>query len=45
MLASGQIDVKPLITHRYEFENAMGAFEHVRDGRPGTIKVMILNNQ
>ncbi|QIR06498.1 bi-domain-containing oxidoreductase [Salinivibrio costicola] len=27
MMASGQIDVKPLITHRFEFENAAQAYE------------------
>ena len=27
MMSSGQIDVKPLITHRFEFENASDAYE------------------
>ncbi|HTF96223.1 MAG TPA: bi-domain-containing oxidoreductase [Cellvibrio sp.] len=29
MMASGQIDVKPLITHRFDFENAPDAYQHL----------------
>jgi threonine dehydrogenase-like Zn-dependent dehydrogenase len=44
MLASGKIDLKSLITHRYKFKDALEAFTHVKEGRPGTIKVVIENN-
>jgi threonine dehydrogenase-like Zn-dependent dehydrogenase len=42
MLSSGTIDVKPLITHSYPLKNAVDAFEHVKSGRDGAIKVVIL---
>ncbi|CAO3680596.1 unnamed protein product [Umbelopsis vinacea] len=42
MLSSGAIDVKPLITHSYPLKNAVDAFEHVKSGRDGAIKVVIL---
>ncbi|KAI9481699.1 MAG: chaperonin 10-like protein [Benjaminiella poitrasii] len=44
MLASGKVDLKRLITHRYDFKNALSAFQHVREGREGTIKVVITND-
>ncbi|KAI8066736.1 sorbitol dehydrogenase-2 [Gongronella butleri] len=43
MLASGAIDVKPLITHTYTFDEAVKAFEHARDGTDNAIKIQILN--
>ncbi|KAF1799728.1 chaperonin 10-like protein [Mucor lusitanicus] len=43
MLASGKVDLKSLITHRYKFEDSIKAFEHVKEGREGTIKVVITN--
>jgi threonine dehydrogenase-like Zn-dependent dehydrogenase len=43
MLASGKIDLKRLITHRYRFEESLEAFKHVKEGREGTIKVVIMN--
>lgn len=42
MLASGTVDVKPLITHSYPLQEAVKAFEHVKEGRDGAIKVQIL---
>ncbi|CDS07608.1 hypothetical protein LRAMOSA01557 [Lichtheimia ramosa] len=42
MLASGSVDVKPLITHSYPLQDAVKAFEHVKEGRDGAIKVQIL---
>jgi L-iditol 2-dehydrogenase len=42
MLSAGTIDVKPLITHSYPLKNAVDAFEHVKSGRDGAIKVLIL---
>jgi len=41
LLASGKIDVKPLITDRYDFEDAIKAFEYAANPRPTSVKVMI----
>jgi predicted dehydrogenase/threonine dehydrogenase-like Zn-dependent dehydrogenase len=35
MLASGQLDVKPLITHRFEFEDAPKAYAALTDDKSG----------
>ncbi|KAG2200049.1 hypothetical protein INT47_007694 [Mucor saturninus] len=45
MLSSGKVDLKSLITHRYEFKDALKAFQHVKEAREGTIKVVITNDQ
>ncbi|KAI9493956.1 chaperonin 10-like protein [Zychaea mexicana] len=42
MLASGIIDVKPLITHSYPLSDSVEAFKHVKEGRDGAIKVQII---
>ncbi|KAI8494541.1 hypothetical protein Bbelb_277670 [Branchiostoma belcheri] len=39
MVASGQVNVKPLVTHRYSLEQALEAFEVVKRGEG--IKVMV----
>ena len=36
-----QVDVKPLITHRFSLEQTLEAFETARTGAGGAIKVMI----
>ncbi|PYH89647.1 GroES-like protein [Aspergillus ellipticus CBS 707.79] len=41
LIASGKIDVKRLITNRFEFEQAEEAFELVRQGKESVIKVII----
>jgi len=41
MVASGRVNVKPLITHRYKLEESVAAFETARTGAGGAIKVMI----
>jgi D-xylulose reductase len=45
LVASGRIDVKPLITHRYKFDDALKAFEVTRSGKSedgkAAIKVII----
>ncbi|XP_024881752.1 sorbitol dehydrogenase-like, partial [Temnothorax curvispinosus] len=41
LVASGKVDVKPLITHNYKIEETKQAFETSRTGAGGAIKVMI----
>ena len=41
MLASGKIDVAPLITDTYAFRDGIEAFDHARSAPPGTVKVQI----
>jgi D-xylulose reductase len=41
LVASGKIDVKPLITHRFKFEEAEQAFELVKKGQEDVMKVII----
>lgn len=41
LVASGKIDVKPLVTHNYKLEETKQAFETSRTGAGGAIKVMI----
>lgn len=41
LVASGKVEPKKLITHRYRFEQAEEAFETVRRGGEGVLKVMI----
>ena len=41
MIASGRVDVKPLITHHFTLEETHQAFETARTGAGGAIKVMI----
>ncbi|KAH0948256.1 hypothetical protein HN011_008820 [Eciton burchellii] len=41
LVASGKVDVKPLITHNYKIEETKQAFETSRTGADGAIKVMI----
>jgi D-xylulose reductase len=41
LISSGKIDVKPLITNRFKFEEAEQAFNLVKEGREDVFKVMI----
>jgi D-xylulose reductase len=41
LLSSGKIDVKPLITDRYKFEDSIKAYEYAANPRPTSVKVMI----
>jgi D-xylulose reductase len=41
LVASGKIDPRKLITHRYDFEHAEDAFHTVRKGGDDVLKVMI----
>ena len=39
MVASGRVNVKPLITHTYKLEETLKAFERAKTGEGGAIKV------
>jgi len=41
LIASGKVDVKPLITHHYQLSEVVSAFETARDMTGGAIKVML----
>lgn len=41
LVASGKVDPRKLITHRYDFEQAGEAFETVRKGGEDVLKVII----
>lgn len=41
LLGSGSIDVKPLITDRYKFADAIKAYEYATHPRPQSVKVVI----
>ena len=40
-IASGQIDVKPLISKRYAFADSVKAFEYAASGPSDAIKIII----
>ncbi len=44
MLASGKIDVTPLITNTYEFADCIEAFDYARSAPPTSVKVQIQMN-
>jgi len=41
LIAAGQVDLHPLITHRYPFSKLPEAMEFAREAHPGTIKVIV----
>ncbi len=41
MVASGAVDTSPLVTHHFELEDVVAAFETARDASDGAIKVMV----
>ena len=41
LMESGKINVKPLITERYKFEESIEAFEYAANPKPTTVKVVI----
>jgi len=44
LIASGKVNLKPLITHSYGFEQSVEAFERAAEGRPADIKLQIIMN-
>ena len=43
MVASGSVNVKPLITHTYKLEETLQAFERAKTGEGGAIKVSYIS--
>ena len=42
LIASGKVDLKPLITETFDFRNSITAFERAASARPGDVKLQIL---
>jgi len=42
LMASGRLDLKPLISQTFSFEESIPAFERAAEGRPADIKLQIL---
>ena len=45
MVASGAVDVRPLITHSYTLADSVAAFTHAKSMADGAIKIMIHCNK
>ena len=41
MIAAGKVDLKPLISYTYAFEDSIKAFERAAEGRPADVKLQI----
>lgn len=41
MIASGKVDLKPLISETFPFDESVPAFERAAEGRPGDVKLQI----
>jgi D-xylulose reductase len=41
LIASGKVDLKPLVTASFPFEDSIAAIERAASGRPGDVKVQI----
>ena len=42
LIASGKVDLKPLITETFSFEQSIEAFERAAEGRPADIKLQLV---
>jgi D-xylulose reductase len=40
-MGSGKIDVKPMITDKYKFEDSIKAFEYAANPKPTSVKVTV----
>jgi D-xylulose reductase len=40
-MESGRVNLKPLITDRYRFEESIAAFEYAANPKPSSIKIVI----
>ena len=45
MVASGAVNMKPLITHNYTLSDSVAAFTHAKSMADGAIKIMIHCNK
>lgn len=45
MVASGKVNIKPLVTHRFTMDETMDAIEIAASRKPGVLKCMIACNQ
>ena len=41
MIAAGKVDLKPLVSETFPFEQSIAAFERAAEGRPGDVKLQI----
>ncbi|WP_457664091.1 NAD(P)-dependent alcohol dehydrogenase [Sinorhizobium medicae] len=41
LMGSGRVDLKPLITETFPFEESVAAFDRAAEGRPGDVKLQI----
>jgi D-xylulose reductase len=41
LIASGKVDLKPLVTETFAFKDAVAAFERAAEGRPADVKLQI----
>jgi D-xylulose reductase len=41
MIASGKVDLKPLVTETFPFDESVAAFERAAEGRPADVKLQI----
>ncbi len=41
LVASGQLDIKPLVTDRYKFKDSIEAFDYAANPRPSSVKTVI----
>jgi len=41
MIASGKVDLKPLISATFSFDDSIAALERAAEGRPGDVKLQI----
>jgi len=45
LIGSGRVDLKPLISETFGFEQSVAAFERAAEGRPTDVKLQIVLDQ